>query len=181
MSDWQTKSSETVYETPWIKVRRDEVINHNGKPMTYSVVELQHPSVLIVAERDGKILLQKSFHYTLNKTTWEIPAGGAEGEDLLTEAKRELLEETGLVSEDWTDLGRYYHIIGIGNLPYNVFLARGVQHASDQRDEYEQILEQGFFGLSEVKAKIKSGELAEAAHISAIYLALLEGLSEKEK
>jgi 8-oxo-dGTP pyrophosphatase MutT (NUDIX family) len=179
MSDWKTLKSEVVYETPWIKVRRDEVLNHNDKPMTYSVIELQRPSVLIVAEQDGKILVQKSFHYTLNKETWEIPAGGADEQDLLAAAKRELREETGLKSEDWTDLGRYYHAIGLGNLPYSVFLARNVQRASDATDEYEQITEQKFFDLSEVEKMIASGDLAEGAHISAIYLAKIHGLTEK--
>lgn len=52
MSDWKTLSSEEVYRTPWISVRRDEVTTHTGKRLTYSVVDLAHPSVAIVASDD---------------------------------------------------------------------------------------------------------------------------------
>lgn len=179
MSDWKTLKSEIVYETAWIKVRRDKILNHNGKPMTYSVVTLQNPTVMIVAEHDGKILLQKNYHYTLGKSTWEIPAGGADEKDLLAAAKRELMEETGLASNDWTHLGRYYHAIGMGDLPYDVFLARNAQPTNGARDEDEEITDQGFFDWSEVEAKIKSGEIAEGAHAFAIFLARTHGFKRK--
>lgn len=177
MSDWQTLESETVYETPWIRVRRDEVLNHNKKPMTYSVVELKNPTVMVVAEKDGKILLQQSYHYTIDQTHWEIPAGGADEKDLEAAAKRELLEETGLVSDDWTHLGRYYHAIGMGNLPYNVFLARNVHKDSEATDDLEQISDQKFVTYDEAEKMIASGQVGEGAHISAIYLAKIHGLT----
>lgn len=173
MTDWQTLQSEVVYETPWIKVRRDQVLNHNKKPMTYSVVELKNPTVMIVAEQDGKILVQQTYHYTVDKTHWEIPAGAAEEKDLEAAAKRELAEETGLVSNDWTHLGRYYHAIGMGNLPYDVFLASDVHQDRNTTDEYEQITAQKFVPYDEVEKMIAAGDIAEGAHISAIYLAKL--------
>src|SRR4030095_6537795 len=81
---WKTKSSDIVYETPWIKVRRDEVLNHHGKALTYSVVELHHPSVFIVAANDsGAILFQKNYRYTIDQTIWELPAGHSEGKKIL--------------------------------------------------------------------------------------------------
>jgi 8-oxo-dGTP pyrophosphatase MutT (NUDIX family) len=171
MSNWQTLTSEVVYETPWIKVRRDEVLNHNDKPMTYSVVELKNPTVMIVAEQDGKILVQQTYHYTIDKTHWEIPAGAADEDSLETAAKRELMEETGLVSNNWTHLGRYYHAIGMGNLPYDVFLAREVRKNSEATDEYEQITEQKFVTYDEAEKMIANGDIAEGAHVSAVYLA----------
>jgi 8-oxo-dGTP pyrophosphatase MutT (NUDIX family) len=181
MSDWKTLSTEIVYETPWIKVRRDEVLNHNDKPMTYSVVELKNPTVLVVAEQDGKILVQQSYHYTIDKTHWEIPAGGADEANLEAAAKRELAEETGLASDDWTHLGRYYHAIGMGNLPYNVFLARNVRREGEATDELEQIDNQKFVTYDEVEQMIANGDIAEGAHISAIYLAKIHSLKSKQE
>jgi hypothetical protein len=75
MADWQTLSSEIVYETPWIKVRRDEVRNHLGKPLTYSFIELQHPSVFIIAVNDrGEVFWQKNYRYTIKQIIWELRA-----------------------------------------------------------------------------------------------------------
>lgn len=177
MSDWKTLSSEEVYKTPWIRVRRDEVLNHNGTPLTYSVVELNHPSVFIVAvNTDGKICLIQNYRYTVDKTMWELPAGHSDGEDPLIAAKRELLEESGLASDDWTNLGTLYQANGIGNIPFVAFLARNARHATNKRDTAEDITSQRFFTMKEIEGMARRGEFIESAHLATLYLAKLHGL-----
>jgi 8-oxo-dGTP pyrophosphatase MutT (NUDIX family) len=177
MADWQTLSSEEVYQTPWIRVRRDEVRNHNGKLLTYSVIELRHPSVFIVAvNAEGEIFVQQSYRYTIGKTLWEIPAGHSDGKHLLQAAQRELLEETGLVSDNWKDLGHLYQAVGIGNIPLQVFLAKNVRLASDTRDELEDIGKQQFMSLDKIEANIRNGGFSDAPALAALYLAKLHGL-----
>lgn len=178
MSNWQTLSSEEVYKTPWITVRKDEVINHAGTHLTYSVVEMNRPSAFIVAVNPaGQICMIQNYRYTLDKTMWEIPAGFADEQDPLAAAKRELMEETGLKSDDWTELGTLYQANGIGKIPFTAFLARNVRSASDERDKDEEITNQKFFSLTEIEQMAKDGELEESAHLAAIYLAKLHGLN----
>jgi 8-oxo-dGTP pyrophosphatase MutT (NUDIX family) len=177
MSGWETLSSEEVYETPWIRVRRDKVLNHNGNPLTYSVVELRHPSVFIVATNDeGRIFMQRCYRYTIDKTVWNIPAGHSDGEEMLTAAKRELLEETGLASNDWTSLGRLYQATGIGKMPLEVYWAKNVYAASEDRDVLEQITEQGFMSLADIETLVRKGEWDDAPVLGALYLAKIHGL-----
>lgn len=118
-SNWKTLQSDVVYETPWIKVHKDQVETQTGKELTYSYVEMQNPSVFIVAvNTNGNILLQNTYRYPIRRRIWEIPAGYMNpGEEPLAAAQRELKEETGLVSDDWHDLGRIHQIVGIGNVP----------------------------------------------------------------
>lgn len=180
MSDWKTLSSKIVYETPWIKVRRDEVLNHLGKPLTYSVIDLQHPSVLIVATNAaGEIFLQKNYRCTIDQTIWELPAGHSEGQEPLEAAKRELLEETGLVSDDWVNIGKFYQSIGTANMPLHVCLARGA-HPAPAKDkpveEVEQVVETRFVSFNEIEAMVKRGEIINASDLGAIYLAKLHGV-----
>jgi 8-oxo-dGDP phosphatase len=183
MTDWKTLSSEIVYETPWFKIHRDEVLNHTGKHLTYSFVELQHPSAFIVpVNAESKILLQRSYRYPIKKTVWEIPAGHSDGQNLLEAAERELLEETGLTSTDWTDMGMQYQAIGIGKIPCAMFLARNVRTAPDKTDEaedIEDIMEQRFFDVEEIDAMVKQGDIYDTPVIVAIYLAKLYGLQKE--
>lgn len=174
MSDWKTLRSEVVYETPWLKVCRDEVLNHNNKPLVYSVVSLHYPSVFIVAINDkSEVLMQKNYRYTLDDTLWEIPAGHSDGEDLLTAAKRELREESGLEASKWTNLGTAYQAVGVANMPMTVFLAHNIYQATDERDEDEEISEQNFIPFNTIEGMIERGEITNSAAISALYKARL--------
>lgn len=180
MAAWQTLSSEDVYTTPWIRVRRDEVLNHAGTKLTYSIVELVRPSVFIVAANSkGQICLIQNYRYTLNKTMWEIPAGYADEQDILTAAKRELLEETGLASNDWTELGTLYQANGIGKIPFTAFLARDVKQVTAERDKNEQITSLRFLDVSKIEEMATKGEIIESAHLAALYLAKLHGIKKK--
>jgi len=177
MADWQTSSSDSVYRTQWFDVRRDEVRNHNGKSLTYSYLKLAHPGACIIAVNgEGKILLQRNFRYPIGKTVWELPAGHSDGQDLLVAAKRELLEETGLASDDWTDLGSFYIASGIANAEQRYFLARNVCPADGERDEDEQITEQSFFTIAQIEAMLKAGDIQMHAVPIGVYLAKLHGI-----
>lgn len=177
MSGWKTLHSDIVYETAWIKVRRDEVLNHNGKALTYSVVELNHPSVFVVAVNEsGSILLQRAYRYTIDQEIWEIPAGHSDGQDLLVAAKRELMEETGFESDDWTDVGMFYQALGIGNMPFGVFIARNIRPGTGKRDEDEAIFKSVFKSPAEIDQMIAKGEFIDSPVITALYAAKIHGL-----
>ena len=177
MPSWHTKSSEIVYETPWIKVRRDEVLNHLQKPLTYSVVDAQHPSVFIVAlNSNGQILLQQNYRYTIDKVSWELPAGHSDGQSPIIAGKRELLEETGYKSDDWTVLGKLYQAVGVANLPMHVCIARNIYRATGTiNEDGEHIIKQQFFTPEQIDAMIRDNQIISAGEIAAYYMAKLKG------
>lgn len=177
ISRWKTKSSELIYETPWMKVYKNEVVNHRNKDLTYSFIELNHPSVAIVAvNKKGEIFIQREYRYLIDKDVWAMPAGHSDGDDLLTAAKRELLEEANLESDDWTQLGEFYQVIGMGRVSFHVFLARNVTQRSGGEEEIEEISESTFKPLSEIEEMIKKGDFPDSLVVTALYAAKVHGL-----
>jgi 8-oxo-dGTP pyrophosphatase MutT (NUDIX family) len=178
MSDWQTDSSKIVYETPWFKIHEDKVRNQLDRPLTYSYMELQRPSVFVVAVNEkGEVLLQNVYRYTVRQRLWEIPAGMIdEGEEALDAAKRELVEEAGLTSDEWVPLGRLYQIAGTGNVPLEAFLARNVSDAGKATDEDEDITSHTFKSLEDIEQMIKNRELVDSPVLAVLYMAKLHGL-----
>jgi len=64
-------------------------------------------AVIVALSEEGRVLLVEQYRVPVASNVLELPAGliddgeGAENESGLTAAKRELLEETGYVSERW--------------------------------------------------------------------------------
>ncbi len=168
---WKTLSSEVVYSNPWYYVRRDVVIQPNGKQGEYNVV-VRPPAVFIVAlDKKQNVHLINLFRYPIDQYSIEIPAGGLEKEKPLAAAKRELQEETGLKAKKWKQLGKIQLANGFLNQCGYVFLAQELV----QTQENEQI-EEGIQGVMSVSLKqafslIDAGKITDAQTIAALTMA----------
>ncbi|WP_253275673.1 NUDIX domain-containing protein [Persicobacter sp. CCB-QB2] len=123
---WIKLNTKTVYETPWIKIEQDKVINPSGREDFYGKVHFQQTAVgALPIDEDGKIWLVGQFRYTVDRYSWEIPLGGAEeNEDLLEATKRELQEETGFSANDWKGFLHLHPSISSTDQQAYVFIAR---------------------------------------------------------
>ena len=70
-------------------------------------ITINDAAAIVALDDAGNIILKKEYRYCYDRDLIEVPAGTfEEGEtDGLSVAKRELLEETGYISEDWKYLG----------------------------------------------------------------------------
>jgi 8-oxo-dGTP pyrophosphatase MutT (NUDIX family) len=139
---WTTLSSREIYLNPWIRVREDQVLKPNGSPGIYGVVEYRNRAVGVVPiDNDGYTWLVGQYRYTHNRYEWEIPEGGCpEGESLEDCARRELLEETGLVASELEPLLLDIQLSNsIGDETAHLFIARGLTQETPQPEDTEQI------------------------------------------
>ena len=74
---WTTRSSNVVYENPWISVRHDEVIDPSGRDGIYGVVSPKNWALGVLAFfDDATTLLVGQYRYPLGRYSWEMPEGG---------------------------------------------------------------------------------------------------------
>ena len=108
MEKWKTKKTEKLIDTHWVKVRRDAVELPNRQAIEdFYAITINDAAAIVALDDAGNIILKKEYRYCYDRDLIEVPAGTfEEGEtDGLSVAKRELLEETGYISEDWKYLG----------------------------------------------------------------------------
>jgi 8-oxo-dGTP pyrophosphatase MutT (NUDIX family) len=108
-SKWKTLSSKIVYKNPWIEVQEDQVIQPGGREGVYGFVK-KPPGVFIIAEdKDGSIFFIREYRYVLKKAIIQLPSGVVDEKySAIENAKRELLEETGIKAGKFTQLGKYF-------------------------------------------------------------------------
>jgi len=166
---WKTISSRSIYENPWISVREDQVIQPDGAPGIYGVVHMKNKAIgILPIDNEEYIYLVGQYRYTLNCYSWEIPEGGGpEHEDALTSAKRELLEETGLVAATWKQLGIAHLSNSVTDEEATYFLATDLtQHeAQPEGTEDLQIRRVPF---AEALQMVEQGEITDSMSVIAI-------------
>ncbi|HET9907090.1 MAG TPA: NUDIX hydrolase [Anaerolineales bacterium] len=110
MKPWKTKSRQTVLsQRPWLVVENHTVELPHGRliPNWPWIITPDYVNVVAVTE-DKRFICFRQVKYGVDGTTLGIVGGFVEeGEEPMIAARRELLEETGYESTDWTPLGSY--------------------------------------------------------------------------
>lgn len=167
---WKKLSSRTAYQNPWYRIREDKVIRPDGKEGVYGVLETSHAAYLVPVDSEGRLLLIRQYRYPTEMWSWELPAGGMDGQDPLVAAKRELGEELGLTARNWQKVAALQSLNGISSEIMYVFVAKDLEPTSDKRAE-EGIVETKKVTPTEFEAMIASGEMSCAQSIAAFTVA----------
>jgi ADP-ribose pyrophosphatase len=168
-------SSKVSFEGPVFRVVTEEVSEPGGKPHRRDVV--RHPGSVVVlavddskSKRDPLILLERQYRHAAAQYLYEVPAGSLDdGEDSLTGAKRELLEETGYKAKHWSKLVRYYASPGFLGEWMQFFLAEGLT-PGDAEPEDDEHIELFAVPLSELLREIEAGRILDGKTIAAALL-----------
>lgn len=127
-----------AYDGHFLKVQRDKVELPDGKATTREYIK--HPGAVVILPlfEDGTVLLERQYRYPLERVFIEYPAGKIdEGEDHLSCAKRELLEETGYTATEWQHVCTIHNAIAYSDEHLELFLARGLVAGERKLDEGE--------------------------------------------
>lgn len=166
---WITKTSENVYESPWIKVVKHDVLNPAGNPATYSVVNFKNLAIgILPIDIEGFTWLVGQWRYPIEEYCWEIPEGGGPlGIDPLESAKRELKEETGIIAKEFTEIMRLHLSNSATNELAIVYLAKDLDFEEAEPEESE-VLQIKKIHINEAFEWVMKGKITDAITVAAI-------------
>lgn len=138
---WTTRTTETRYENPWIRVEHNTVLNPAGKEGIYGVVRFKNVAVGIIPVDDqGNIWMVGQYRYPHGRYSWEIPEGGSPlGTPTLDSAKRELLEEVGIRAGRWDLLLHIDLSNSVSDEVGEIWLARDLEFTASEPEETEEL------------------------------------------
>jgi 8-oxo-dGTP pyrophosphatase MutT (NUDIX family) len=171
---WKIKSSEAIYDNPWISLTEHQVINPSGGDGIYGEIHFKNFAIGIIAiDEFDHIYMVGQYRFPLKQYSWEIPEGGGAIEgNPLESAKRELLEETGLVAQNWKELMRMHLSNSVSDELGIIYLATGFTQFEAEPEETEQ-LEVKRMPFEEVYQMVINGEITDSLTVAGILRAKL--------
>ncbi len=166
---WQQLSRQKIYNNPWIEVFEDQVINPRGGQSLYGKVSFKNKAIAIIPIDEAQhTWLVGQYRYTLDEYSWEIPMGGGDRNlDILTAARRELKEETGLSAERWTNIMRLHTSNSVTDEEGFVFLAQDLTQGTTEFDDTEDLAIRRL-PLKEALAMAMAGEITDAISVAGL-------------
>ena len=179
---WTILDQHDVYENSWIRVTEFQVINPSGGKGIYGKVHFKHLAVgVIPLDAEWNTWLVGQYRFPLDAYSWEIPEGGGRmDEDPVESAKRELLEETGLVAKEWTKIFTMHLSNSVGDEKAVLYLARDLEQQTAEPDETEQ-LDIRKLPFDEAVRMMEAGLITDAMSVAAIQQIRLMVFQDKLK
>lgn len=171
---WRVVSSSIAIQTPYLRIRRDEVAVPSQPGLTsFFVRESRGFAIVFALTPSAEVLLVEQYRYGDDALTIELPAGTLDGdEDPLDCAKRELQEETGYTAPRWE------HVLDVAAEPVrstsvmHVYVALDAVKTSPTNLDAFEILESSTRPLADVRAMLRDGRFGAAHSVAASYAAL---------
>jgi ADP-ribose pyrophosphatase len=165
-------------DNPWLRLYFDHVEFPDGTRGRHNrIVEGTGDSgvaILPISSRGVGLVLQ--YRYVISDHVWEIPRGYGDSADPAREARRELLEETGLQPLELIDLGSIHPNSGVLATRVELFAAKcGPTRAKPTADGHEQ-LEFKWFSIEAVMTAAETDKISDAMTLSALLRARLRRL-----
>lgn len=184
---WQEVSTEHIIQDEWIDFRRSAYRLPDGSVFEpYYSFSRKDYVVIVAIDCDGKYLCVRQFRQGVREVTTEFPAGGLErsdgkeyragaedglAEDALDAAKRELLEETGYQSDEWTHLITVPSSATIADNYAHVYMAEHCRRVGGQKLDETEFLNVERYTEQELAELVHTGGFQQAVHIMAWLLA----------
>ena len=183
---WEEISTEHIVQDEWIDFRKSSFRFPDGNVFEpYYTYSRRDYVVIVASDEDGKFICVKQFRQGIREVTTEFVAGGIEredgkqygsrenasSEDALEAAKRELSEESGYVSDEWSHLITIPSNATIADNYAYIYVAKNCRKVSGQSLDEMEFLNVELYSAEEIEKLIAEGNFKQAMHVLAWLLA----------
>ncbi len=180
---WEEIQTEHIIQNEWIDFRQSVYRFPDGRVFEPFYSYSRRDYVVIVAsDTEGNYLCVRQFRQGIRKVTTEFPAGGLErtdgkeycspgsetfSEEALDAAKRELAEETGYSSDDWSRLFVIPSNATVSDNYAHIFMAENCRKTGGQQLDETEFLNVEKHTAEEIEDLIRSGDFEQSVHVLA--------------
>lgn len=162
-------SSRSVYQGTLLHVKEDQVELPDGNCSTREYI--LHPGAVVVIPilANGDVVMERQFRYPLCRDLYELPAGKLDpGENPLSCARRELLEETGYIAEKWRFVATIHPCIGYSDEVMSLYLAQNLSLGEHSRDG-DEFLEVLHLPVQEALEWVRTGRITDVKTVIGLF------------
>ncbi len=166
---WTILNERAIYDNKWIGVTEYDVINPGGGKGIYGKVRFKNLAIgVLPLDEELHTWLVGQYRFPLDQYSWEIPEGGGDPAVAPVEsAQRELLEETGLVAKEWTQLMEMHLSNSVSDEKAILFLARQLEQREPEPEETEQLVIRRV-PFEEAYRMVQDGIITDSMSVAAI-------------
>jgi ADP-ribose pyrophosphatase len=169
--DFETVSSEVVYQGRVFNVRRDHLRLPDGGLVKLDIVDHPGAVTMLPLDDEGRLWLVRQYRHSANRELLELPAGAMEaGEPPEACAYREVREEIGMSASQLVKVGEFFLAPGYSTEYMYVYLATGLKPDPLEADEDEFLIVETI-PVAEVYRLAEEGVIQDSKTLAALFLA----------
>jgi 8-oxo-dGDP phosphatase len=173
--EFAVSDSETLHVGRVLAVRLDQVVMPGGRVARREIVEHPGAVAIVALHDDASVMMIDQYRHAVGRRLRELPAGllDTAGEDPVSTARRELVEEVGCTAQEWSVLVDVVSSPGFSDEAVRVFLAGGLTEIGRPAggDDEEADLSVVRVPLTDAVRQVLAGEIVNASTVAGLLAA----------